>query len=108
MPSLYEKNIALLGDSGFIIRPHTASGATKAIQDALHMEHCLKENSNVHKALKVWNADCFPASDNLYQLGCALGKLLVTDVPNCQTLSKEKFDQYWKTTVEGRNWYAAK
>ncbi len=108
VPSLYKNNIALLGDAGFVIRPHTASGATKAIQDALHMEKCLKENSDVDAALKAWNAACFPSSDNLFQLGCSLGKLLVTDVPDCQTLSKEKFDQYWQATIEGRDWYAAK
>ena len=38
VPNYYRNNICLIGDASILLRPHTASGATKALQDAFALE----------------------------------------------------------------------
>lgn len=108
VPSLFENNIALMGDAGILVRPHTASGATKALQDALYMKECLEQGSDIVDSFKRWNEERHKVSEQLFKLGCSLGELLVTNVPDWKTLDKESMDNLWQATIAGHNWYASK
>jgi 2-polyprenyl-6-methoxyphenol hydroxylase-like FAD-dependent oxidoreductase len=47
-------NVALIGDAGFVARPHVGVGVLKAGQDALELTKCLSHSSSVSAALELY------------------------------------------------------
>jgi 2-polyprenyl-6-methoxyphenol hydroxylase-like FAD-dependent oxidoreductase len=67
-------NVAFLGDSGAILRPHTAAGTTKAAVNAWLLAKCLRSsNYNVEEALKVYGVGAQQIAENLVEVGVRLG-----------------------------------
>lgn len=108
VPSMFKNNMALIGDAGILVRPHTASGATKSLQDVLYLKECLQQESDVVKAFQLWNKERYPISKQLCLLGQSLGELLVTNTPDWEKVDKQKMDELWQAAIEGHNWYASK
>lgn len=106
IPSYAVDNMCLLGDAGILLRPHTAVGATKAIQDALALGEALKTNTDIKSAINNWNKKQYDFGRTQFKLGQALGKLFVTDVPDWHHLNKQQLDELWQT-VSTDCWYAA-
>lgn len=74
VPSMAFGRIALLGDAAFTLRPHTASGAVKAGDDALALAGTLEANGfNVVAALKQWERERLNHGRRLQLWGKALG-----------------------------------
>lgn len=51
-PSLAVGRVVLLGDAGFVARPHVGMGVTKAALDALCLFNSLKKSNDLEKSLK--------------------------------------------------------
>lgn len=74
VPSMTFGRIALLGDAAFTLRPHTASGAAKAGDDALALAGALEANGfHVTAALKQWERERLNHGRRLQLWGKALG-----------------------------------
>lgn len=107
IPSYVVNNMCLIGDAGILLRPHTAVGATKAIQDALALGEQLGTNTDINSALKTWNENRYQFGKKQFELGQALGKLFVTDMPNWNQINKQQIDTLWQA-VSADCWYATK
>jgi len=107
IPSYVAGNIGLIGDAGILLRPHTAVGATKAIQDALALGEQLTINTDIKSAVKTWNENQYLFGKKQFKLGQALGELFVTHMPDWQRTSKQQIDEMWQTTSANVCWYAA-
>ena len=108
LPNYVKNHICLIGDASAVLRPHVGAGATKALQNALSLGEHLKEHPHIEAALSAWNESQNAIATQLYHLGRDLGKLIVTDVPDCQTLDKKKMDELWQQVVVKYNWYIVK
>ena len=51
-PKMTSRRVALIGDAGFLARPHVGAGVTKAAQDALALVAALRSTSDVGAALE--------------------------------------------------------
>src|SRR5262249_30464262 len=73
-PKLVEGRVALLGDAGFIPRPHTAASTSKAAANALDLAQALVENNHdVKKTLHAWEPGQMHLGYHLAQLGRVRG-----------------------------------
>lgn len=69
-PSFVEGRVALVGDAACTLRPHTASGTSKAADDAVSLAEALAANSDdVAQRLAVWAAARREAVAPLLQKG---------------------------------------
>ena len=74
VPQMAFDRIALVGDAGFIPRPHTAASTAKAAANAIALvDTLLAHNNNVPEALKHWEIYQLEYGKRLYQHGRNLG-----------------------------------
>lgn len=74
VPQMAFDRIALVGDAGFIPRPHTAASTAKAAANAIALvEALLAHNNTVPEALKHWEINQLEYGKRLYQHGRNLG-----------------------------------
>lgn len=100
--------VCLLGDAATVARPHTGSGASKALQDALALTAVLAEVSDsgdVLAALERYSADRVEAGNRLVALGRQLGRDQVTGAPDWAGLDQESFRQWADTTSTNSAYY---
>jgi 2,6-dihydroxypyridine 3-monooxygenase len=57
--------ICLLGDAGFVARPHAAAGTAKACEDAWHLAAALVKQEDVPAALAAWEPAALELGANL-------------------------------------------
>lgn len=106
-PSYAVNNICLLGDAAALLRPHVASGATKALQDAIALSEYIEHNNDDFiVALEEWDKTQRQATQQLFQLGRRIGDLFVLKAPDWHSITKEQIDSYWEKTIGGYEWYA--
>jgi 2-polyprenyl-6-methoxyphenol hydroxylase-like FAD-dependent oxidoreductase len=65
--------VALLGDAAFVARPHVGMGVTKAMQDAIALEHCLRGHGATPAALQSYQEARLSAGRDAVQRGRRLG-----------------------------------
>ncbi|CAM5999569.1 unnamed protein product, partial [Sphagnum balticum] len=94
-----------------IIYPIPASGAGTGIRHAINWvlyeslaTELAKPQPDIHAALLHWNEKQHRHAKELFPLSREFGKLLVTDVPDLTTLTKERMDQLWQETVRKYTW----
>lgn len=65
-----EGNVVLVGDSGCILRPHTAAGTTKAAINAWGLARCLKDAAyDVRSATMRYNEAMLEVGRRLVEVG---------------------------------------
>lgn len=70
----FHGRVALLGDAGCILRPHTAAGTTKAAVNAWALASCLEAcGFDVQRALEEYEAAMLPLAKRLVEVGVAIG-----------------------------------
>jgi 2-polyprenyl-6-methoxyphenol hydroxylase-like FAD-dependent oxidoreductase len=65
--------VALLGDAAFVARPHVGMGVTKAMQDALALEHALRTHGATPRALQAYAQQRAPSALQVAHRGRRLG-----------------------------------
>ena len=97
----------LIGDAGTVTRPHTGSGATKALQDALALERLAQEHADWETLLPVYDLERVEAGNWLVELGRRIGRAQVEETPNWAAMTPDDFDAWTKATLAGeRHVYA--
>jgi 2-polyprenyl-6-methoxyphenol hydroxylase-like FAD-dependent oxidoreductase len=105
LPTYTSPRLVLVGDASTITRPHTASGATKALQDALALErHCL-EHETWEAALEAYDADRCPVGNDLVQAGRRIGRAQVEETPDWASLTATQLEAWLQATVSGHRLY---
>lgn len=96
----------LIGDAAALLRPHTASGATKALQDALALRDALSSAADVTVALTAWGEQTQQKAVQLTALATIMGEALVFRPPAWGEMNPEKMDHWWSDLMQGKQWYA--
>jgi 2-polyprenyl-6-methoxyphenol hydroxylase-like FAD-dependent oxidoreductase len=98
-------SIALIGDAGSVTRPHTGSGATKAMQDALTIERLGGEHSNWDDVLAAYDADRTANGTSVVALGRRIGRDQVERTPPWSTMTHADFEAWTAARLGGDDLY---
>jgi 2-polyprenyl-6-methoxyphenol hydroxylase-like FAD-dependent oxidoreductase len=96
IPSYVRGRTCLLGDASSVARPHTASGANKAMTQAIALADALESNDSVEAALRAWDSDATKLGATLVERGREMGRLMVTDSPPWREMTPAAI-QRWLT-----------
>jgi 2-polyprenyl-6-methoxyphenol hydroxylase-like FAD-dependent oxidoreductase len=67
------ERVALMGDAGFVARPHVGMGVTKAAEDAMALSDCIRDLGATPAALHAYEATRLPAGRAVVQRARRLG-----------------------------------
>lgn len=95
----------LAGDASTITRPHTASGGTKALEDALCLEQVLRESATIQDATTAYNEQRNDNGNGLVQLGRRLGESQVLATPDWSSMDEQKLGEWVAAAVAGHSVY---
>ena len=106
LPGAYTSGrVALIGDAGSVTRPHTGSGATKAMQDALMIERLGAEHDNWDDLLAAYDADRTANGASVVALGRRIGRDQVERTPPWSTMTPADFEAWTAATLGGDDLY---
>ncbi len=97
--------VMLIGDAATVSRPHTGSGATKAMQDARLLEQLGAHHDDWEGLLAAYDADRTPAGQSLVELGRRIGRDQVEQTPPWADMTPDDFQAWTTATVEGARSY---
>ncbi|WP_042384138.1 FAD-dependent monooxygenase [Streptacidiphilus melanogenes] len=95
-PRFAQGRLVLLGDAAAIARPHTGSGALKALQDATVLGRALLEADSLPAALAAYDAERAPVGRAILELGRSLGRAQVLRTPDWASLDQRSFECWWQ------------
>lgn len=95
----------LIGDAGTMTRPHTASGATKALEDALALETLAATAVDLPDLLKNYDAQRCEQAKMLSQIGRRIGQMQVVETPNWGDMSPKDFESLHSAILSGDKLY---
>lgn len=105
-PRLARGHLALVGDAAGVLRPHSASGITKAADNIFSLAHSLEQESYLPAALVAWEKQQLAELDQHSELGLRLGRGLVSDAPDWSAMSPTDMPGWWEDMLAGVHWYA--
>lgn len=105
VPRVAEPPFLLAGDAASITRPHTASGATKALQDALCLERALRASSSAAEALARYADERSDEGARLVALGRRLGHAMVERTPDWAAMGPTEVEEWSRATLDGTGSY---
>lgn len=98
-----------LGDAAAVLRPHTASGALKAIQGAISLSEVFSKYPDDKKGLAValngWGQAQGDGALKQSTLAQTFGRALVTDAPDWKTMTPESMTSWFAGLMAGHQWY---
>jgi 2-polyprenyl-6-methoxyphenol hydroxylase-like FAD-dependent oxidoreductase len=93
--------LALAGDAGAAARPHTGSGAVKALEDALALESGCRAATEWAPVLAGYDGARAAAGNGLAAAGQALGHAFVEDTPDWSAMSEADLQAWWLAALTG-------
>lgn len=99
------QRVLLVGDAGTLTRPHTASGATKALEDALAIEALAGNVENVPELLARYDRQRCHRAKTISEIGKRLGQEMVVDTPDWNAMTHADFEDWTKTMLAGETLY---
>ncbi|MFJ8885415.1 FAD-dependent monooxygenase [Streptomyces sp. NPDC102402] len=100
-PRAADPPFLLAGDAAGITRPHTASGAVKALEDALCLEEALRGSTSPQEALLRYEAERTPEGARLVELGRRLGAAQVERAPDWGAMGQNEVDGWFRAALAG-------
>lgn len=98
-------HLALIGDAATLARPHTGSGATKALQDARCLERLGSEHREWSSLLAAYDAQRAPAGRALVELGRRIGRDQVERTPPWTDMTPDDFAAWAAGSLSGEQLY---
>ncbi|MEU6871554.1 FAD-dependent monooxygenase [Streptomyces sp. NPDC046751] len=105
VPRAADPPFLLAGDAASVTRPHTASGAVKALQDALCLERSLRASSSAAGALRRYADERSAEGARLVALGRRLGRALVEHTPDWPVMGPAEVDALSRAALDGADSY---
>ena len=105
VPTYSAGRLLLIGDAGTVTRPHTASGATKALQDARSIEGIFTRSTNLDTAIAAYDHSRSETGNALVALGRSIGAAQVEHTPNWATMTPRDFERWTTSTLSGQTLY---
>lgn len=100
-----ERPFLLSGDAGTIARPHTASGAVKALQDAMSLEEAVASCPSWGDPLAAYDKDRCPAGNEIVELGRRFGHEQVEATPDWTAMGPREMDAWARHMVADHTHY---
>ena len=97
--------LLLIGDAATLARPHTGSGATKAMQEARVLERLGAEHSTWEELLAAYDVERTQAGRAMVALGRRIGRDQVEHTPPWSEMSEDDFVAWTKGTLSGEQLY---
>lgn len=95
----------LLGDAACVARPHTGSGTTKAIQDAIALvADAFATEDSVERALVSYDQNRATVGRQFVELGRTFAGALVTGAPDWSSLDRESFREWFQYGPFGQSY----
>lgn len=94
LPDYIAGRVCLVGDSGSLARPHTVSGARKALQDSIALAEAVEQMESVSAALARYNGERPKAGNQLVGIGRLLGREQVFEAPDWNTMDENGFTEW--------------
>jgi 2,6-dihydroxypyridine 3-monooxygenase len=95
----------LVGDAAAVLRPHSASGISKAVQNVLSLADFLSQTDDLDLAIKKWEASQRKSLEQLSQLTQSLGAGMVTNPPDWNLMRAQDMPGWWEAMAAGRKWF---
>lgn len=105
IPHYRRGRLCLIGDASTLCRPHAASGAVKALTNALALPDALTTPGTLDDALRAWDAAQSAEGRRLVTLGQVMGRAFVQDVPAWQQMDTAAMEHWWTALMRGQHWY---
>jgi 2-polyprenyl-6-methoxyphenol hydroxylase-like FAD-dependent oxidoreductase len=105
IPHYHQGRLCLIGDASTLCRPHAASGAVKALTDALALAEALTTTNALDDALCAWDVARSAEGRRLVTLGRVMGRAFVQDVPAWQQMDAAAMEHWWTALMRGQHWY---
>lgn len=103
--SYVRDHVVLIGDAGTVTRPHTGSGATKAMEDALALETLGAEHSEWSDLLAAYDANRSDTGRRVVELGRRIGRDQVENTPPWASMAPEDFESWTASSLSGESLY---
>ncbi len=95
-PRYARGRLVLVGDAASIARPHTGSGAIKALQDATVLGRALLAADSWDEALHAYDAERAPVGRAVLELGRSLGRAQVQQTPDWAAMDQRAIEEWWR------------
>jgi 2,6-dihydroxypyridine 3-monooxygenase len=105
IPHYRQGRLCLIGDASTLCRPHAASGAVKALTNAMALADALTTPGAIDDALRTWDAAQSAEGRRLVTLGQVMGRAFVQDVPAWQRMDAAAMEHWWMALMRGQHWY---
>jgi 2-polyprenyl-6-methoxyphenol hydroxylase-like FAD-dependent oxidoreductase len=105
VPRYRQGRICLVGDASTVCRPHAASGAVKALTNALSLFDALGTHASTDDALEAWDTAQSAEGHRLVTLGQVMGKAFVQEPPAWQQMDSAAVAQWWSALMRDQHWY---
>ena len=96
-------SLLLAGDVGAVTRPHTGSGAVKALGDALCLERALLEEPSLRQVAERYNRERVVEGNKLVALGRRLGRTHVDEVPDFSLMGDVEVRAWLEAPFKGED-----
>jgi len=96
--------LLLIGDAATLVRPHSGSGATKALQEAIALGRAAAGHGSWNRVLGGYDRDRRPPGNALVELSRRLGDAQVRHTPPWRTMGPTDFTSWHAATVAGRTY----
>ena len=97
--------VALIGDAGTVTRPHTGSGATKALRDARCLELLGQAHDDLDDLLAAYGQARSEAGRTLVRVGKNIGRGQVEDTPPWDRMTPADFERWTAGMLAGDSLY---
>jgi 2-polyprenyl-6-methoxyphenol hydroxylase-like FAD-dependent oxidoreductase len=98
-------SLLLAGDAGSTTRPHTGSGAVKALGDALCLERVLLEAPSLQQVVDRYSRERIAEGGKLVALGRRLGRTHVEEVPDFALMDDADVQAWLEAPFKGEDHY---
>jgi 2-polyprenyl-6-methoxyphenol hydroxylase-like FAD-dependent oxidoreductase len=105
IPTYRRGRLCLIGDASTLCRPHAASGAVKALTNAMALADVLTPPGVLADALDAWDAAQSAEGRRLVTLGQVMGRAFVQNVPTWQQMDATAMAHWWTALMRGQHWY---
>jgi len=96
-------SLLLAGDAGSVCRPHTGSGAVKALGDALCLERVLLEEPSLQHVVDRYSRERIAEGSKLVALGRRLGRTHVEEVPDFSLMDDADVQAWLEAPFKGED-----
>ena len=105
VPSYHRERICLVGDASAVCRPHAASGAVKALTNALALSDALGAHGSLDDALEAWDQAQSAEGRRLVTLGQVMGQAFVQEPPAWPKMDGAAVAEWWSALMHDQHWY---